>query len=390
MSKLLNQQERSELKRLRARRTKLDETGAKVLEAAVCLAARLPEIDDHFAPEVLEAADEKFRGRIGLQQLLLEAARANGWKGRSIQGDLKTALQAGFSTSSLSGILSGAAQKFLLRAFHGVESVWRDIARVRPVSDFKQHASYRLTGGFEYEKVGPDGQLKHGTAGEESHPIKADTFANLFVLDRQSIINDDLGALKDLPSNLGRGAGLAVNREFWATFLDDASFFSAANSNLIEGASSALSITSMAPALQAFRDQVDEDGAPVSLPPAILLVPTALEVAALEIANSREVRNTTANTKEGTHNPFHGLVRSVVSAYLASSSIAGSSNSAWYLLANPAEEATIELAFLNGEEEPAIETAEADFETLGIQFRGYSDFGVALHEHRAGVKSTGA
>ncbi len=49
----------------------------------------------------------------------------------------------------------------------------------------------------------------------------------------------------------------------------------------------------------------------------------------------------------------------------------------------------IEVAFLNGQESPTIETAEADFSVLGIQMRGYHDFGVALQDPRGGVKAKG-
>ena len=49
----------------------------------------------------------------------------------------------------------------------------------------------------------------------------------------------------------------------------------------------------------------------------------------------------------------------------------------------------IEVAFLNGQEAPTIETAEADFNVLGVQMRGYHDFGVALQDFRGGVKSKG-
>ena len=36
-----------------------------------------------------------------------------------------------------------------------------------------------------------------------------------------------------------------------------------------------------------------------------------------------------------------------------------------------------------------IETADADFNVLGIQMRGYHDFGVALQDPKGGVKSKG-
>ena len=43
----------------------------------------------------------------------------------------------------------------------------------------------------------------------------------------------------------------------------------------------------------------------------------------------------------------------------------------------------IEVAFLNGNESPTIETAEADFNVLCVQMRGYHDFGVALQDPSA-------
>ncbi len=46
----------------------------------------------------------------------------------------------------------------------------------------------------------------------------------------------------------------------------------------------------------------------------------------------------------------------------------------------------MEVAFLNGVQSPIVETAEADFNTLGVQMRGYFDFGVSKGEDLAGVK----
>jgi hypothetical protein len=65
------------------------------------------------------------------------------------------------------------------------------------------------------------------------------------------------------------------------------------------------------------------------------------------------------------------------------------STTTWYLLAGPQQAAcAIEAGFLNGQEMPIIERGEADFDRLGIGFRGFGDFGVSLAEPRAGVKST--
>ena len=155
----------------------------------------------------------RFRGGIGLQELLLEAAWANGYTGRNFR-DSRAVLrfafghdvEAGFSTIDIGGILSNVANKFLLEGFFSVERTWRNICAVRNVSDFKTVTSYRLIGKDQYEQVAPGGELKHGTLGEEQYSNKADTYGLMLSIDRRDIINDDLGAITTVPRKLGRGS----------------------------------------------------------------------------------------------------------------------------------------------------------------------------------------
>ena len=63
-------------------------------------------------------------------------------------------------------------------------------------------------------------------------------------LTRQDIINDDLGALNDVPFMFRRAAANSFNDVFWTAFLDDTTFFATGNSNVNE-AGSALSVTTL-------------------------------------------------------------------------------------------------------------------------------------------------
>jgi len=387
---------RTELEVLRAERPKPpavivrdEEVTGKVLEAAVCLAGGLSDVEKAFDEPTLEAASRKFPRGISLQELLLEAAWANGWSGRSFRADTRGVLEAAFSTVEISGILSNVANKFLLAGFDSVEQAWRQIAATRPVKDFKQVTSYRLTGGGTFVEVGPDGELKHATLGEESYTNRAKTYGRMLTITRQDLINDDLGALTQAPRRLGRGAGLGLNRVFWSTFLDNATFFTAARGNYASGATTALSLDGLTQAEQMFLDQTGPDGHPIAVMPKILLVPTSLNVTATQLMKSTEIRDTTSGKKYGIANPHAGKFTVVVSTYLGNSQLAGYSTKAWYLLADPADLPVIEVAFLNGQQSPVIEQAEADFSVLGIQLRGYLDFGVALQEYRGGVKMKG-
>jgi hypothetical protein len=368
----------------------------RMLEAACMMTAKLEKMEACFDDETLEAVSRRFRGGIGLQELILEAAWANGYTGRNFRDSrtilrfaFQPELEAGFSTVDIGGILSNVANKFLLEGFFSVERTWRNICAVRNVSDFKTVTSYRLIGTDQYEQVAPGGELKHGTLGNETYSNKADTYGLLLSVDRRDIINDDLGAITTVPRKLGRGSGLKINDVFWATFLNNAAFFVGGNKNLLTGTDTALSIDGLTKSEQAYMDLVDSDGKPIGIMPAILLVPTALSALSTQLYKSLELRDTTSNTKYPVANPHQGKFRAEVSRYLSNSRYPGNSSKAWYLLADPGDLPVIEVAFLNGQEAPTIESAEADFNVLGIQLRGFHDFGCNLQDPRGGVKSKG-
>ena len=369
---------------------------AQVLEAACLLTGRVDNVEAMFDERTLDVATERFRGGLGLQELLLEAAWANGYTGRNfrdsravLRAAFPSVVEAGYSTIDIGGILSNVANKFLLDGFFSVERTWRNITAVRNVSDFKTVTSYRLVGKDQYEQVAPGGELKSGTLGEEKYTNQADTYGLMLSIDRRDIINDDLDAITTVPRKLGRGSGLKINDIFWSTFMNNSSFFTAGNNNYLTGATTALSIDGLTSAEVAFLDQVDGDGKPIGIMPAILLVPTALSAVGSQLFKSMELRDTTSNTKYPVSNPHQGKFRVEVSRYLSNSQYTGNSSKAWYLLAEASDLPVIEVAFLNGQESPTIETAQADFNKLGIQMRGYHDFGCALQDPRGGVKAKG-
>lgn len=268
------------------------------------------ELEAMYPEQVLTAMDRhvELRAGLSLQDAMMFAADQNRQRvsRRDVQAMLRASFQdveaSGQSTFTLSGIFSAIANKFLKESFDFVEAAWREIAEVGSVRDFKTITSYALTGDMTYEKVAPNGELKHATAGEATYTNRAETYGKMFAISRTDIINDDLGALRAVPRKLGRGGALMLNDVFWAAFLNHGSFFTSGNKNLIGTGSSA----------------------------------------------------------------------------------------PWYLLCDPADLAMIQVVFLNGKQMPTVEQTDAEFKQLGIQMRGYHDFGVSLQEPRAAVKSPAA
>jgi len=391
---------KAELHLLRANRPKVPPvnvpqrpTGPQVFEAVALMASGMPmpKIEAAYQEPVLEAAD-KLRG-VGIQEF---CELACGRQLPRFRRDASGWLQAAFSTTSLPGILSNIANKMLLEGYNYIEDAWRRVCRIASVNDFKEHSRYRMTGSFKFEQVGPDGELKHGKLDEQTYGQKAATHGIMFALTRQMIINDDMGAFTDIPRQIGMGAAEAIADAVWSLLLsnpaqtDGENFFSAAHKNYIDGADSALSIDGLTAAEVKFGEQTKPNGRPLGIPASILLVPTALKVAAQLLMTAMQVNETTtANKPKPAANPHVGKFDVVSSVYLANTSFTGASSKAWYLLTDPNRLPAVEVAFLNGVDRPTVEKTDADFNTLGIQFRGYIDFGVREQDWRAALKMKG-
>lgn len=374
----------------------------ELLEAAVCRAGGLKTLEKSYSAQVLEASDKAFKGGCGLHQLIAECAQHNGYRidASRVKGSLSNSLRAAFqgggdgfgmaatvgvSTLSISGILSNVANKYVKESFLFVEDVWRRISAIRSVPDFKTITGYSLTGDLTYERIAPGGEIKEGTLGNETYTNKADSYGKLLGIDRTQLINDDMGALAQAARRLGRGGALKINDVFWAKFLNNASFFTSGRANYDDGASDTLmDATGLANANGLFMALNDPDGKPTGTTPRILLTPTALWPLAWRLVAPSPGGDTTA-----TISPFAGMYDLVQSRYLSNSTFTGYSTKAWYLLADPNDLPVIEMVFLNGNQEPTVETADLEFNRLGIALRGYHDFGCELQEYRGGVKMKG-
>jgi phage major head subunit gpT-like protein len=328
---------------------------------------------------MIEAAAKRSR-TIGLQDVLVTAARKGGYDGphKINASNIGVVLRAAFATHNISNILAATYGKYLLSGFEAVESVWEQISLVRPLNDLKAATGVRLDGGFVFDEVGNDGKIKSADAGDAARTLQAKTYARMSSITRADVINDDLGALTAVPRRLGRGAALKFNQVFWAAFeASNSTYFQGATA----GAGNALAIGSVETAYGAYRSLTDPDGAPLGITPKILLVPVGLRITADKIQTGNtllasSLGSTSSKVLEPQANVLAGKFTIVDSAYLTSAST-------WWLAADPADLPTMEVGFLNGQRQPTVEQAEADFDTLGIQVRGYFDFGVSKAESRA-------
>jgi len=256
-----------------------------------------------------------------------------------------------------------------------VERSWDNIAAIRSVSDFKAINLMRLNGSLKFQPVGNAGELKVAAVNDYKRSVNASTWGISTQLTRADVINDDLNALSMVPQRMGRGAALAMNDSIWSNFqTDNATYFQAASA----AAGNALSYSSLESAVTAYRRLNDPDGNPLAIAPRILLVPPELEPKAVQLMTQSalivgSLGSTSSKSVEPSANAFAGRYRIVTSNYLTSSST-------WWLMADAADLAALDIVFLNGQQVPTIEQVQVDYQLLGVGLRGFMDFGVVKAE----------
>jgi phage head maturation protease len=373
-----------------------------ILEASLAMTCGVPEefVGKRYGERVAnEAVSKRHRGA-GLHSVLRACLRAAGDSRDSERIDghfLKQAftasrkLEAAGSTMSLPGILGNVANQSMLAAYEAVPATWEKFCRKGDNRDFRPHERYRLVGKGQFKKVGRGGELEHLQLGDSTYTNTLDTSGAMIEVSRQTLIDDRVDAFSQLPAMMGRMGAIEVDRAAFTLLMSNPdSFFSALKGNFQLGVDRALSLSALELAEQAFDNLVDGNGSPAMIIPRVLLVPVPLKTVGRTVINSERVNQaTTAATPDG--NPFKASFELVSSPWLTNAALPGTNkDKKWFLLAGPGDFSVLEVAFLNGQTVPTIESGEMDFSILGIQLRAYFDFGVAMLDYRGGVQMVGA
>jgi hypothetical protein len=276
------------------------------------------------------------------------------------------------TTSDFALALGDSVGRVIREAYAAAPSPLRQVARRVTVPDFRERAVIRMTPGMALEKVNEHGEFRGGSMFETGETYRVETYGKIFGITRQAIVNDDKGALTDIPRMMGAAAS-AFEANFIAQLFvtnalmaDGFAVFSTQHAN-IAAAGGAIDLTTLSAARLAMRSQTDEAGQVIGVVPKFLIVApdreTEAEQALAEIAAA-----TTATT-----NPFAGTLTLIVEPRLPAGG--------WFVSADPAVMPSVEIATLEGEQEPEVRT-EVGFDVDGTRFRVRLDVGGAFVDWR--------
>jgi hypothetical protein len=359
---------------------------ARIIEAAILKRAGFAALAEKaLGPACMEAADDL---RVAHTLDLCRAALQH--EGIDAPVDREGMVRASLTTHTLTEALGSAVNKVLLDGYRDSPATWRSFAGVRSVPDFKTATAIRPSFTGSLQQLPPGGEFKHGGAEEATTQYKVDTYGKIFSIDRRDLINDDLSLFDSVARVMGQAAMRKLSDLTYDTLLMNAgAFFAAGNGNYITGADTNLSPDSLGRAIAAMITQRDAEGNDLDLRPVVLVVPPELQTTARAVLESEFIA---AQTNLPTGNSLKNAVGLEVEPRLSNTKKYGTKASTkhWYLFAAPAASPII-VGFLNGQQTPTVEFFGLDqtVNKLAVSWRVYFDFGAALCDPRAAVRSKG-
>jgi len=280
-------------------------------------------------------------------------------------------------------LLENAMHKSLQAGYAIAADTWQRWCAKGTVSDFRAHPRYRVGSLGNLDSLNELGEFKNKAIPDgEKASITAGTKGNIINLSRQAIINDDLGAFIGLASMQGRAAARTVESDAYAllasnpTMGDSVALFDNAHNNL--AGASAPTVTTVDEARVKLAGQKDISGNDfLDLRPAVFLSGLVYGSTA-RVINTAQYDPDTAN-KLQKPNICAGLFRDVVDTPRIT-------DTKWYLFADPNEAPVIEVAFLEGEDQPFLDQQDG-FTVDGSRWKVRMDYGVGAIDFRGAVRN---
>lgn len=291
------------------------------------------------------------------------------------------------STGDFTVLLENTMNKVLKAAYATTPDTWSRICGIGTATDFRPNPRYRKGSFGSLDVLSETGEFKNKSIPDGAKEVlQLATKGNIINLSRQAIVNDDMDVFGGMAVDFGRAAKLTVELDFYALLAanpvmqDGVAFFHATHGNLVG--------TGVAPSVAAFdamrvliASQTDVSGNEVlDYAPGVGLFPMSLGGTA-RVINGSEY-DPDAPNKLQRRNMVYGMLQDIVDT-------ARLTGTAYYMFVDPAILPAIEVLFLNGVQDPFLDSMEG-WRVDGVEWKARLDYTVGAVDHRAAAKNPGA
>jgi hypothetical protein len=308
-------------------------------------------------------------------------------------GDVMGMLGRAMTTSDLPGILANVANKSLLAGYETAGETWQVWCDTGSVPDFKTNTLASIGEFSDLDEVPESTEYKYGERVDARETFNLVTYGKLFAITRQTLINDDLGALTDTPMMMGEAAARRVGDLPYAVLTANgnmrdgvALFNAAAHGNV--GTQGLIGATTLAEAIFLMKLQQDLSGLRrLNIRPEYVIAPVRAEGAAEIFFNSTVFSDGLANTTAvgSTRTNVYGGTR-FTRVYDARLDGAAGNQTAWYV-AGPKGK-TVRVVFLNGQQTPFMESRQG-WNVDGVEFKVRIDAAAKAVDWKALLSNAG-
>lgn len=283
-------------------------------------------------------------------------------------------------TSDFSLVVGNAMGKVAADAYRAAESPLKTLCRQRVLRDFKASTSIRVGNMGRLEELAESGEITHTSRAEHGESFALKTYARGINVTRNLLVNDDLGVLGDMSGAFGEAAA-QTEADILVDLLtgnpnlsDSTAVFHSSRGNVAASGSNP-DTASLDTARKAMRGFKGLDGKTLlSVSPKYLVVGPALETDAEKLLASIYAA-TTADV-----NAWAGKLSLIVEPRIT--------NDDWWIFADPSRIAGMVYGYLASAQGVQIQRAEA-WDTLGMKYRAYLDFGAGWTDWRAAYYNAG-
>ena len=304
------------------------------------------------------------------------------------------------STTDFPLILAATANKSLLAGYEVAPSTFQFWARIGSLNDFKAATRIKFADVGKLKLVAENGKYTETKRTEKKETIQLGTYARMWTMSRQGIINDDLGAFTNTQFGFGVEARMLPNDlaiailTANATMTDGFALFSTQHKNYSAETDRRLDTLAhsqaslkymrglMAKQTQYQHAEEAETARYLNLRPKVWLVNADNEYYARQTVGST---TDVAQENPGVDNPFKNLGMIVVSDQNIQTSDTDYSH---YLFADPRTAPVVEIAFLQGNQKPYQEEIDQT-DSDGRKWLTRLDCGAGAVDSIGAVKEVG-
>ena len=385
---------------------KVQSRRAEALEKVFPKAAQPKGAEQWRNASMYDMAEEMVRNVFGIQtrgmsrQDVAVIAMFGPDRAKEVGVQFRAAGSAYHTTGNFVNLTLDAQNKSMMLGYMEAPSTWEGpMKRGASVSDFKNVNRMRL-GSIPNLPVWNDNTdpMKASMADtKETYAVESRSLELDFSY--RLLVNDDMGVLGPAPSQLGAAARRTVNAFAWSrvtanpTMSDSQALFLATatglrfRSNLTTGSATPTNLTlqTMKNKMRQMRGENTPEGAEsadiLNLQARYIVGPGSLDTTIMQLVMS--VADPVTSISAGVYNPANNLIP-VIEPLLDVAS-----TTAWYLFADPSQIDTIEIAFLNGQENPVLRS-DLNYRTLSQSTIILQTFGGGPMNHRGIQKHDGA